>query len=380
MVIGDPSRAVATIDLAAIAQNYQRIANAAPMVMAVVKADAYGHGVDTVAPFLRSLDAPWLGVALPSEALDLRAHGDRGRVLAWLWAPGDPTIVECVAADVDLSVSDEWALAQVAESARAARHRARIHLKVDTGLGRNGSSVDSWPALLEAAKMASDHGLVEIVGIWSHLGSADSPEDPRTTQQLHAFESALDVAAALGIDPEIRHVANSAGAISRADVSFDLVRSGIALYGLTPGVELGSARDLGLTPAMTVTAHLAHVKPLAADAPVSYGRTWQAAIDTVVGLVPVGYADGIPRAVSNVVDVLVGERRCPVVGRVAMDQFVVDLGPDSRDRPGDAVLCFGPGDHGEPTADDWATASGTIGYEIVTRLGERIPRRYVGGH
>lgn len=379
MVSGDPSRAVATVDLDALAGNVTRVSECGSAVMPVVKANAYGHGVAKLAPFLRSLDVEWLGVALPSEALALRASGDRGRLLAWLWAPGDPTIVDCIAAEVDLSVSDGWAIAEVVDSARSLSRRARIHLKVDTGLGRNGAVLGMWPALVEAARAAQDQGFVEIIGIWSHLGSADEPDDPRTADQLGAFIDACAAADGLGIQPQLRHLANSAGALSAVDLGFDLVRSGIAVYGLTPGPTMGTAKDLGLRPAMTLTARLAHVKPLAAGSLVSYGRGWEVPSDTVAGLVPVGYADGIPRNAGNAVQVLVGDRLCPAIGRVAMDQFVVDLGPDATDRPGDQVLCFGPGDQGEPTADDWAQAIGTIGYEIVTRLGERIPRRYVGG-
>lgn len=378
MVIGDPSRAVASVDLTAISRNFERVSEVGVPVMAVVKADAYGHGVDRIAPHLRSLGASWLGVALPNEALALRAAGDRGRILAWLWAPGDPSIIDCVAADVDLSVSDTWSLVEVVEAARGARRPARIHLKVDTGLSRNGVPLDRWAALVEAAGSARRDGFVEIVGIWSHLGSADVPDDQRTDKQLAAFSGALQAAEALGVVPEIRHLANSAAALSRPDLAFDLVRSGIAIYGLTPGLDMGTSTELGLRPAMTLRARLAHVKQIDAGTAVSYGSAWSPPSTTRVGLVPIGYADGIPRAANPKTEVLIGGRRCPIVGRVAMDQFVVDLGPEATDSPGDPVVCFGPGDDGEPTADEWATSMGTIGYEIVTRLGQRIPRRYLG--
>lgn len=379
MLSGDPSRAVATIDLAAVEANYAHVGRVGVPVMAVVKADAYGHGVDHVAPLLRHSGADWLGVALPTEALALRASGDRGRVLAWLWSPGDQSITDCVAADVDLSVSDAWSLGEVVDAARSLGRRARIHAKVDTGLGRNGAARSTWPVLMDEVRTARDAGHVELVGIWSHLGSADVPGDPRTDAQSTAFVEALTSAAAAGLEPEIRHLAASAGALTRPDLAFDLVRSGIALYGLTPGESMGSARDLGLRPAMTLRARLALVKPLDAGTWVSYGDGWQAPIDTMVGLVPIGYGDGVPRSASNAVEVQIDDRRCPIIGRVAMDQFVVDLGPGARDRPGDEVVCFGPGNDGEPTADDWAGRTGTIGYEIVTRVGPRIPRRYRSG-
>lgn len=377
MVIGDPSRAEAIIDLDAIAANLEQVGRIGVPVMAVVKADAYGHGVERVAPWLRHQGASWLGVALPSEALMMRARGDRGRILAWLWSPGDQNIVDCVAADVDLSISDAWALAEVVQAAKDVGRPARVHLKVDTGLSRNGAAMSTWPALLQAAKRAQDANQVSIVGVWSHLGSADSPEASRTDDQLRAFHVALDEAAAAGIEPEVRHLANSAGALTRSDLAFDMVRSGIALYGLTPGEEIGTASELGLRPAMTLRARLAHVKPLASGAWVSYGHTWQAPTDTVMGLVPIGYGDGIARRAGNAVEVWVGGRRCPVIGRVAMDQCVIDLGIGAQDRPGDEVLCFGPGHFGEPSADEWAQRIDTIGYEITTGISGRVPRRYL---
>lgn len=376
MLSGDVSRAVADIDLDAIAANFARVGQAGVPVMAVVKANAYGHGVDRIAPLLRGEGATWLGVALPSEALALRTAGDRGRLLAWLWSPGDPGVVDCVASDVDLSVSDGWALAEVVGAAGATGRRARVHLKIDTGLSRNGAPRATWPALVEAAKAARDAGDVEIVGVWSHLGNADVPGDTRTDAQLAEFRDALEEASALGLEPQLRHLANSAAALARSDLAFDLVRSGIALYGLTPGPDMGEAAELGLTPAMTLRARLAHVKSLPSGSQVSYGNSWQVPQDTVAGLVPIGYGDGVPRAAGNQVEVLVGGRRCPVIGRVAMDQFVVDLGPDASASPGDEVICFGPGSIGEPTADEWAAAIDTIGYEIVTRIGERVPRRF----
>ena len=373
----DPTRAEAVIDLGAIAANYERLSSAGVPVMGIVKADGYGHGAQQVARALRECGAQWLGVALLSEALELRASGDRGRVLAWLWTPGDPGVRDCIATDVDVSVSCEQSLIDVVTAARGLGKAARIHIKVDTGLTRNGVPRSSWEPVFEAARIAQDEGFVEIVGIWSHLASAEEPDNPMTDVQRAAFLEALDVAESLGVSPELRHIANSAATINRPDCAFDLVRSGIALYGVTPGTDLGTAQSLGLHPAMTLRARLAHVKEIDVGTAVSYGGTWSATQPTTVGLVPVGYADGIPRAASNAGQVLINGRMCPVLGVIAMDQFVVDLGSDAGDRPGDEVLVFGAGDHGEPTAEDWAQWAGTIGYEIVTRIGPRVPRRYV---
>ncbi len=376
---GDPSRARAVVDLDAIASNYQRLYAAGVPVMGVVKADAYGHGDRRVAQLLRSLGAQWLGVALPAEALTLRAAGDRGRLLAWLWAPGDPGLVDCIAADVDLSVSSDLALVEVVTAAQRIGGRARVHVKVDTGLTRNGLPRESWEPVFASALAAQEAGWIEIVGVWSHLASADETENPTNDAQAQVFAEACDLLDQVGITSPIRHLGNSAAALSRPDLAFDMLRAGIAIYGLTPGTAMGTSADLGLTPAMSLRARLAHVKTITAGTAVSYGGRWVADRSTTVGLVPVGYADGIPRAASNRAEVLVGARRCPVLGVIAMDQFVVDLGPTSSEQPGDEVVVFGSGDSGEPTADDWAGWAETIGYEIVTRISARVPREYIGG-
>ena len=372
-------RAAAVVDLAAIRANLARVRELAgtAAVMAVVKADAYGHGMAPVARTARRAGVEWLGVALPSEALALRAHGDEGRVLAWLWSPGDPDIAACVRADVDLSVSSTWALAEVVSAAQRVRRRARIHIKVDTGLSRNGATPDQLGPLLAQAWEALVAGHVEVEGMWSHLADGDTPGAASVAAQRSRFEEALEQAEAVGIRPRLRHLSNSGGLWAHPDCRYDLVRTGIAVYGLTPSIELGTPADLGLAPAMTLVARLAHVKGISAGTGVSYGGTWTAATETAVGLVPVGYADGIPRAAGNRVRVAVDGRLHDVVGRVAMDQFVIDLGDASLPHVGDDVHVFGPGLHGEWTADQWAVALDTIGYEIVTRIGARVPREYV---
>ncbi|MBI1350555.1 MAG: alanine racemase [Actinomycetales bacterium] len=373
-------RAAAVVDLGAIRANLDRVRALAgnATVMAVVKADAYGHGMAAVARTLRQADVAWLGVALPSEALALRAQGDEGRVLAWLWAPGDPDIVACVRAGVDLSVSSPWAVLEVAEAARRTGVSASIHIKVDTGLYRNGATEDQLPAVIDAVRAALAEGLVQVEGVWSHLADGDVAGAHSVAQQQAAFEAAIARLDEAGIRPRLRHLGNSGSLWAHPECRYDMVRSGIALYGLTPAAGLGSPRELGLVPAMTLAARLAHVKGIAVGGRVSYGGTWEADRDTAVGLVPVGYADGIPRAASNVAEVAIDGVRVPVVGRIAMDQFVVDLGAQDLPRVGDDVIVFGPGSRGEWTADEWASAIGTIGYEIVTRIGPRVMREYVG--
>lgn len=373
-------RAAAVVDLAAVADNItamRQIATGSEL-MVVVKADAYGHGAVPVSRLARECDVGWLGVALPAEALALRRSGDEGRILAWLWAPGDPDIEACVAHGVDLSLSSLWALAEVEEAARTAHAVARVHLKIDTGLSRNGCAPSDWAPLVQAVRAARDRGHVEVEAMWTHLANADVADDPEVVLQLTAFDEAVATAAGLGITVPHTHVANSAAAMAYPAARTSIVRTGIAVYGLSPGESAHECAS-SLTPAMTMTARLALVKQIPAGAGVSYGLTWRADERSVVGLVPVGYADGIPRAASSRGRVLVDGRLAPVIGRVAMDQVVVDLSEhDSGIRAGAEVTIFGPGAAGEWTADDWADAAGTIGYEIVTRIGVRVPRRYRG--
>lgn len=373
------SRVSAVVDLGAIHRNLDVVTGLAggAAVMAVVKADAYGHGTGPVARTARRHGVDWLGVALPTEALALRALGDEGRILAWLWAPGDPAIAACVRAGIDLSVSGSWALAEVCEAAAAVRSTARVHLKIDSGLTRNGVAAAEWLPFLDDVAEAAAAGLVDVEGIWSHLADSDVRGSATVAAQADRFREAVDQAAALGIHPRLRHLSNSGGLWLHPDCRFDMVRCGIAMYGLSPGPDLGTAADLGLTPAMTLRSQLVNIKAIDAGTSVSYGSTWTAAVPTVVGLVPAGYADGVPRAAGNRMEVAIGGVRRRIVGRLAMDQFVIDVGTGVRPSIGDEVYLFGPGRHGEPTADEWAAALDTIGYEIVTRIGPRVAREYI---
>ncbi|HEV3170184.1 MAG TPA: alanine racemase [Actinocrinis sp.] len=372
-----PARLEARIDLGAIRANIGRMRDVAGSadVMAVVKADAYGHGMVECARAAVAAGATWLGVALPEEALALRAAGLTERMLTWLHAPGDP-FADLVAADVDVSVSGLWALREVTEAVRALGRPARIQLKVDTGLGRNGAQPADWPLLVEDALKAQEDGLISITGVWSHFACADEPHHPSVASQLAAFREALAHAENAGVRPEVRHLANSPGALLVPDCQFDLIRSGLATYGVSPSPEEGSAADFGLRPAMTLVGRLALVKQVPKGHGVSYGHTYHTRRPTRLGLVPAGYADGIPRAASGRGPVSVDGVCHTVAGRVAMDQFVIDLGGQEAG-VGDEVVLFGPGDRGEPTAQDWADAVGTIAYEIVTRIGPRVPRVYL---
>jgi alanine racemase len=373
-----PLRARAEIDLAALRANVRALlARLAPgaALMGVVKSDAYGHGMLPSARAALAAGATWLGTATPQEALSLRAAGIRGRLMCWLWTPGDPWL-QGIEADLDMSVSGMWALREVTAAARAAGRPARIQLKADTGLGRNGCQPADWPELVAAALAAQTAGEVDVTGLWSHFACADEPGHPSIAAQLDLFHEMVEYAEKEGVEPEVRHIANSAAALTLPESHFDLVRSGIAMYGISPGPELGSSQDFGLRPVMTLSASVALVKQAPAGHGVSYGHQYVTPGPTTLGLIPLGYADGIPRHASDRGPVLVGGVRRCVAGRVAMDQFVVDLGGDTVE-PGTRAVLFGPGDQGEPTAEDWARAAGTIAYEIVTRIGVRVPRIHV---
>ncbi|MFH5822114.1 alanine racemase [Georgenia sp. AZ-5] len=382
-----PARAV--VDLGAIGHNVGVLRAAAPgaELMAVVKADAYGHGLLPVARAALAAGATWLGAAQLAEALELRAGLDAGapagaarpRILTWIFAPGAP-LERALAADLDLSASAPWAVAEIAAAARATGRTARVHLKVDTGMGRGGARPEAFGDLVDAALAAQAEGAVRVVGVWSHLACADEPENPATARQVEVFTAAVAQAERAGARPEVRHLAASSGTLLHPATHFDLVRPGIAVYGLTPAPAVASSRTLGLRPAMRLEARLTVVKPAPAGTPLSYGHTAVTTADTHLGVVPLGYGDGIPRAASDAGPVMVAGRRYHVAGRVCMDQVVVDLGPEGADvAVGDTAVLFGDGAGGGPTADDWAGVVGTINYEIVTRLGCRVPRVYAGG-
>ncbi|WP_031024636.1 alanine racemase [Streptomyces sp. NRRL WC-3725] len=371
-------RARAEIDLGALRANVRALCARAggAAVMAVVKSDGYGHGAVPCARAALAAGASWLGTATPEEAFALRAAGLPGRVLCWLWVPGGPWR-QAIEADIDVSLSGMWALREVVEAARAAGRPARVQLKADTGLGRNGCQPgEDWSELVGAALRAQAEGLVRVTGVWSHFACADEPGHPSIAAQLTRFREMLAYAEGQGVRPEVRHIANSPATLTLPESHFDLVRTGIALYGISPSPELGTPADFGLRPVMTLSASLALVKRTPAGHGVSYGHHYVTPGETTLGLVPVGYADGIPRHASGTGPVLVGGKWRTIAGRVAMDQFVVDLGGDEPPEGSEAVL-FGPGDRGEPTAEDWAQACGTIAYEIVTRIGTRVPRVYV---
>ena len=362
------------IDLDAIRDNVALLrAGTTAEVMAVVKGDGYGHGMLPSARAALAGGATWLGVATLDEGLALRRAGIEAPVMAWLHSPGLP-LHEGVAADLDLSAGNLELLGELVVAARRAERTARVHLKIDTGLARGGATAAEWPELLEAAAKAQVDGEIEVVGVWSHFVHADALGHETTDHQLAAFADALAVAERFGIAPRYRHIANSAATLTRPDAHYDLVRPGVAVYGLSPV----AGETFGLRPAMTARARVALTKRVPAGQGVSYGHTYFTERETTLALVPLGYADGVPRHGSNVGPVQLGGKRRTIAGRVCMDQIVLDVGDDPV-VAGDVATLFGPGGDGAPTATDWADAIGTINYEIVTRFGStRVPKVYDG--
>lgn len=367
--------AEAVVDLGAIAHNVRVLRERAgsARVMAVVKADGYGHGAIRVARTALAAGATELGVATVDEALALRADGITAPVLAWLHPPGTD-FGPALQADVQIAVSSVRQLDDLLDAVRRTGQTATVTVKVDTGLNRNGVGAAQYPSVLTALRRALADDAVRVRGIMSHLVYPDQPDDPTNALQAQRLSDMLAQGRAQGVCFEVAHLSNSSATLARPDLAFDMVRPGIAIYGLSP---IPSRGDMGLVPAMTVTSTVALVRPIRAGEGVSYGHTWIADRDTNVALLPIGYADGVFRALSGRLDVLVNGRRRRGVGRICMDQFVIDLGPGRLDVvEGDEAILFGPGTQGEPTAQDWADLLGTIHYEVVTGPRGRITRTY----
>jgi len=360
------SRLNVSVDYTAITANVAALGARSPAdVMAVVKADAYGHGLVAAAAAARAGGAVWLGVAQPHEALDLRAAGDTGLIFTWLYGPDDIPACDLVAADVDVSVASPEVLAVVVDAARTTGRTARVHVGVDTGLGREGCAMTQLPELLDAVAQAQRDGAIAAIGMWSHLTWADQPGHPTIDAQAATFRTALAQASAAGLTIAVRHLANSACTLTRPDLHFDVVRPGIALYGLPPVPDPAGA-NWGLRPAMRVSSHVIAVKAVEAGQGVSYGHTYVTTRATTLALVSAGYADGVFRSASNAGPVAIRGQRYTVSGRVCMDQFVVDVGPDADVAVGDEVVLIGIDG---PSATEWADVAGTIDYEVVCRFG-----------
>ncbi|WP_139829454.1 alanine racemase [Mycobacterium gastri] len=367
--------AQAVIDLGAVEHNVRVLREHAgnAQVMAVVKADGYGHGATRVARAALAAGAAELGVATVDEALALRADGITAPVLAWLHPPGID-FAPALLADVEIAVSSARQVDELLDAVARTGKTATVTVKVDTGLNRNGVAPPLYPEMLTRLRQAVAEDAIRLRGLMSHLVYADAPDRPINDVQAQRFRDMLAYAREQGVGFEVAHLSNSSATMARPDLTLDLVRPGIAVYGLSPVPELG---EMGLVPAMTVKCAVALVKSVPAGEGVSYGHTWIAPHDTTVALLPIGYADGVFRSLGGRLEVLINGRRRPGVGRICMDQFVVDLGPGRVDvTEGDEAILFGPGTRGEPTAQDWANLVGTIHYEVVTSPRGRITRTY----
>jgi alanine racemase len=366
----------ALIDLDAIKANVAALSRhvGAAQVMAVVKSDGYGHGMVPSARAALAGGATWLGVVQAADAIALRTAGFDVPVLSLHGSPDAPH-AEAIRHDIDLTVGTVELLQQVAGAAQAAGRTARVHLEADTGMGRGGAIAAEWPALVRAARTAEAEGQVRVVGLWSHFACADVPGHPSIMRQLADFRAAIELAERAGCKPEVRHLANTPATLTLPDSYFDLVRPGGAVVGLStlPGGAPGWLR-----PAMTVRARLIQVKRVPAGTPVSYSHRYATERDSQLAVVPVGYNEGIPRHATNMPDLLFTRgRRVAIAGTVNLNHIVVDLG-DHPARAGDEIILFGPGDSGEPTAQEWADRLGTLSYDIVTRFTGKVPRTYSG--
>ncbi|HEY6491704.1 MAG TPA: alanine racemase [Trebonia sp.] len=365
--------AEASVELGAISRNVAALrAYVAPTpVMAVVKADGYGHGAVPAARAAVRGGAGWLGVVHVAEALEIRRAGIETPLLCMM-AIGSDDHAAAIAAGVDLAAGSADMVERLAAAAEVAGRPARVHLKADTGLSRGGATAADWPAVLAAARRAEAAGGLVVVGVWSHFAAADEPGHRSIEAQLGTFKEALAAAESVGIAPSVRHIANTAAALDVPQARYDLVRIGGGSYGLA---TLPGGAPPWLRPAMTLRARLVLVKRVPAGTGVSYGHRYTTGRETTLGLVPLGYADGIPRGARGLPLVFARGRRWPIAGTVSMDQLVVDFG-DEPVAEGDEVVLFGPGDDGEPTAQEWGEALGTISYEIVTGIGARVPRSH----
>lgn len=369
----------ADIDLGRLSRNVETLKRKinGPALMAIVKANAYGHGLVQSAQAAKRGGADWLATALLEEAIDLRNAGVSGPILTWLNTLDD-RFEECISKDIDLGINSLESLSAICAAAGKVGKSARVQVKVDTGLGRNGVTLDDLPNLISALKQAQSAGQVKVVGVFSHFAYADEPSNPTIGEQINNFKIAVDALTDANFELEVKHLSNSAATLGLPHTYNNLVRPGLAIYGISPSPEVGEATEHDLKPVMRLRAPIILIKDVPAGTGVSYAHQYHTKNQTKLALIPAGYADGIPRAASNKGPLLIDGKRFTISGRVCMDQFVVDIG-DANVKPGDQAVLFGDPANGEPSVNDWAEAAGTINYEIVTRIGPRVFRNYLNG-
>ncbi|QOQ38411.1 alanine racemase [Trueperella pecoris] len=364
-----PSRAL--ISKSAFVNNLDRIRDATSAeIMAIVKGNAYGHGLERIARWAHEAGVRWFGVAQLAEALELRSYIPQARILTWIYTPGTD-LTEALGAELDLSVGSVWALEEVGKAAKATGRTARVHIKVDTAMARGGLSPRELDEQRWHIAALEEEDLIDVVGLWSHLARADEPDHPETARQVERFEQAGALLAEAGVVPKIRHLAASAGTLWHPATHYDMVRPGVALYGLSPDASVQTASDLGLRAVMRLEADVMTTRDVPAGTGISYNHTYVTPGEAHLGVVPLGYADGIGRMASNSASVTINGKTCPIRGKVCMDQFIVE---GEGIEPGHVAVLFGDAREGLATADDWGAKTQTIGYEVVTRIGSHVPR------
>ncbi|MFH0518657.1 alanine racemase [Streptomyces sp. M41] len=364
-------RPLVTVDLGVVAANTGRLAaRTEAALMAVVKADGFGHGAVPVARTALAHGATRLGVATADEALALRGAGLTAPVLSWLNAP-QAELTPAVDTGIELAVPSFDHLQAVAAAAHNAGRAALIHLHADVGMARDGAAHADWPRLCGHAAALERTGRIRVIGVMGHLGCADTPDDRHNAGGRDRFDEAVRSARSHGLRPRLRHLAATAAVLNDPAAHHDMVRVGAGLYGID------STGRAGLQWAMTLTAPVVCVRDVPAGTPVGYGHTWTTDRCTRLALLPLGYGDGLPRAASGRAEVLLNGRRRPVVGRISMDQIVVDAGQHPV-QAGDVATVLGPGTSGEPTPADWARWAGTLPHELLTTIGSghRVARRH----
>jgi len=360
--------ATLTVDHAAIARNTARILERSGVpLMAIVKADAFGHGAVEVARTVLDAGATWLGVATVEEALELRAGDIHAPVFAWLVDPWTD-LESAIFARITLSCANVETLRAIENAALALGITADVHLELDTGMARGGSTPELWPALCAEAALVERSGGVRVTGIWSHLALATVPSSDSVTPQLEAIFAAQRVAARAGLSAQLVHLANSAAVFAHPTAALSMVRVGAALY----GIDTVSGVASGCEPAMRLTSRVTQLRAVAADVGVGYLHSYRTTAPTTLALVPLGYGDGVPRSLSHGGSVSIGAGRFPIRGSISMDQLVVEV--DATVALGDEVVLLGSADRGEPTAAEWAALVGTVPHEILTGFGRRITR------
>lgn len=358
-----------TIDLGVIAANYKTLKElTGGTVMAIVKADAFGHGMIEVSKTLESINVDILGTADLEEAMALRKAGIKSPIFSWLFSKSTE-FEEALQNNIELGASTVITLEKIGSAAKKLGLVAKVHLKVDTGLGRNGAALADWPVVIQKATELRDAGQIELVGVFSHLSGTSEKDD---LEQLRVFEEAIETASKLGATFKIHHIAASLAALRYPSTRLDMTRIGAALYGLDPGLET-NMRQYGLLPAMRVTSEVVHVKKVPSGHSLSYGYLHSTTGESTLALVPFGYNEGFPRISTGKAEVFLNGKKYKVLARVAMDQFILDLGTDTAE-VGDEVVIIGDGTKGEPTVEELAKAAGTINDEIVTKMGGRAKR------